>query len=984
MFEFMTEEVAMQKWFTGFVVVLALALAGAAVAQTGGSTLSGRVVYEEQSMPGVTVTITSPALQGQQVTATNAQGDYIFKGLPAGDYRVRFELMGFSTLEYDVRVTTAQPRRLDAVMYPQAVEEEIIVTGQYETVSTGSQGSETMEQSTLEKLPVPRDLENAVLLAAGAADTGPGGNISIAGAQSWESLYTINGVVINENLRGQALDLFIEDAILETTTITSSASAEYGRFAGGVVNMVTKTGGNEFSGSFRVNVTNDSWNGETPLTVSQEDENNYVYEVTLGGYVLRDRLWFFAAGRDRSDSGSGQLIVPGQPEAAIPYPQSQEETRLEGKLTGSFGPRHRVMLSYIDIDESAENFPNFGPAASFDGLTDQETPQTGLSVTYTGVLSDNFFLEGLYSQRELSIVGGGGVNTELTGSPIWDLLESITFNDAWFDGAGPPKERDNENYYAKASWFFSGAGTHDLVFGYDYFDDQLDENNKQMASGYAYAPFVPQDYSVPGSPYVVVEPFGGYIIWGDVLQDGVGSHLETTSLYANDTWRLNDKLTLSLGARYDKHEGTDQGGAKTVDDDRVSPRLSASYDLMGDGSIILTAGYNRYVTAFTQNQGAAGSSANEPVYNWYFYDGPVAQAGTPEYPTNADALAVVFDWFFNVYGGPNNLDLAAFISIPGLTPRVGDSLSAPYGDEYTVGASFRLGNRGVLRTDYVHREYGSFYASEITPGNFAEVPGTGELIDQAIFINDDTVYSRSYDAVMARFDYRIGSRWTLGGNYTWSEATGNLDGERADTGPLSGTFFEYQEYKEASWNVPKGFLGIDQTHRARAWVIWDAIAGTRHNLSLSLLQSFFSGTPYSATATIDSTPYVGDPADLGYANRPGPVTYFFSNRGAFRTEDVTRTDFSINYSFFLDLGGTQLELFLQPEVINLFNEDSVVAPNTTVFSARNDASLEPFNPFTETPVEGVNWRKGPSWGQPQDEGDYQQPRTFRFSVGLRF
>ena len=155
-------------------------------------------------------------------------------------------------------------------------------------------------------------------------------------------------------------------------------------------------------------------------------------------------------------------------------------------------------------------------------------------------MTDNFFVEALYSKRELSIVGSGGTNTEVSGSPIWDLLESITFNDAWFDGAGPPKERDNENYYAKASWFVSGAGTHDVVFGVDYFDDQNTENNRQMASGFAFAPFVEQNYSTPGEPLVVVEPYGGYIIWGDVLDESQGSHLETTSLYANDTWRVND------------------------------------------------------------------------------------------------------------------------------------------------------------------------------------------------------------------------------------------------------------------------------------------------------------------------------------------------------------------------------------------------------------------------------------------------------------
>jgi outer membrane receptor for ferrienterochelin and colicin len=962
--------------------MIVLAVVSTAGAQMG-SELKGRVIFDNAPMPGVTVTISSSALQGDKVTATNAQGDYIFKGLPAGDYRVRFELATFATIENDVRMSTSQPRTLDAILYPEAIEGEIVVTSAYESVSTGSQGSSTLEQSTLEKLPVQRTLNEAVLLSAGTAATGPGQNISIAGSQSWESLYTINGVVVNENIRGQATELYIEDAVLETTTITSSASAEYGRFAGGVVNTVTKSGGNEFSGSFRVNVENDSWNGKTPLTTDQVDENNFIYEATFGGYILKDHLWFFGAGRDLDDSGSDQLVVPGQPDAGIAYPTGRQQRRLEGKLTGSITPNHRITASYLDIEDDRTNQVNFGPAADLAGLVDESVPQRGVSLTYTGVVSDNFFLEGLYSKRELSL-SGGGTNTELGGSPIWDLLESITYNDAWFDGAGKPGERDNENYYAKASWFVSGAGTHDLVFGVDYFDDQNNENNRQMASGFAYAPFIEQNYSTPGEPLVVIEPYGGYVIWGDVLQESVGSHIETTSLYANDTWRINDKLTVNLGLRYDKNDATDQAGLTTVDDYRISPRLSASYDVKGDGSIVVTGGFNRYVTSITQNQGAAGSAAGNPVYIWYLYDGPVITAGTPEYPTNADALDAMFDWFFNVYGGVENLDLGYIVDYPGLTPRVGDDLKAPYSDEYTVGASFRLGNRGVVRADYVHRDFGSFYVSETVPGSFVEVPGTGDIIDQAVYRNDDSVYSRKYDAIMGRFDYRIGDRWTIGANYTWSETSGNLDGETFDSGPVPGTFFDYQEYKEADWNVPKGLLGVDQTHKFRAWVVWEALATTHHNLSFSLLQNFLSGTPYSAIGTVDTVPYVGDPGDLGYASNPGAQTYFFSDRGAFRTDNISRTDISLNYSFFINLWGGQLELFVQPEVINVFNESAVITPNTTTLTARNDDTLQTFNPFTEAPVEGVHWRKGDSFGEAQDETDYQDPRIFRFSIGVRF
>ncbi len=128
---------------------------------------------------------------------------------------------------------------------------------------------------------------------------------------------------------------------------------------------------------------------------------------------------------------------------------------------------------------------------------------------------------------------------------------------------------------------------------------------------------------------------------------------------------------------------------------------------------------------------------------------------------------------------------------------------------------------------------------------------------------------------------------------------------------------------------------------------------------------------------------MGDPASLGYRGTSlGAQTYFFSDRGAYRTDNVSRTDLAINYSFFLNLFGGQLEMFIQPEVINIFNEDGVVAPNNTVIGPRQ--GMEAFNPFTTTPVQGVNWDLGDNFGNADIAADYQQPRTVRFSVGLRF
>jgi hypothetical protein len=967
------------------LVILALASAGSAMAQ---GELSGRVIYEDQGLPGVRVSISSPALQQNQSTVTNAAGDYIFKALPAGDYKVRFELSSFAVLENDVRISTTQPRRLDAVMYPEAMQEEIVVTGQFENVSTGSQGSATVEQSTLEKLPVLRTLTNAALLNAGVTNTGPNDAISISGAQSWENLFTVNGVVINDNIRGTpSEDLIIEDAVLETTTITSSASAEYGRFSGGVVNVVTKTGGNDFSGSFRVNVANESWNGETPLTTSQQDKNNYIYEATLGGRIIRDALWFFLAGRDSENAFSGQIFTAsGNGEQ---FGRARNETRYEGRLTASFGPNHRVSGYYIDREaEDINYYPGFFPPSNWDAVLDSRTlPHTGWSATYTGVLTDNFFLEGMYAEREFQFVGAGGKDPNLgTGTPVLDYLTGSLMNAPWWCGICNPEIRANENYFAKASWFFSGAGTHDLVFGIDSYHDILQSDNWQSATGWNIGTWTPQDYSVDGEPLMAMPTYGGYVIWSPVLNESLGSDFTTNSAFVNDTWRINDKLTVNLGVRYDANDGTDQGGAKVTDDSRFSPRLSASYDVKGDGKLVIVGGYSRYVVGMAQGVADAGSAAGGVVYNTYLYDGPDVIAGTPEYPTNADAVEAILDHFVNVYGGPGNTDLLYYAYVPGLSPKINPDLdlSSPYGDEFTIGASYRLGTRGVIRADIVHREYGDFYATDYSPNRWVTDEVTGLItVDLGLIQNLNQGLKREYNAIQSRFDYRIGSRWALGANYTYSKTEGNTNLETAGSGPGTSGIISYVEYKDPEWNTPMGLLATDQTHKFNAYVSWDAISTNHHNLNFSLLQSYVSGTPYSATQTISTVPYVGDPASLGYRGTSlGAQTYFFSDRGAFRTDAVSRTDIAINYSFFLNLFGGQLEMFLQPEVINVFNENAVVAPNNTIIGPRQ--GMEAFNPFTETPVEGVNWDYGDNFGEADIAVDFQQPRTVRFSVGLRF
>ena len=214
------------------------------------------------------------------------------------------------------------------------------------------------KKQLIDNLPVDRSLRSIVLLAPGVTDNGPRGNVGttndrkalmISGALSYSNLFLINGVVVNENLRGQPYDLFIEDAIEETTIKTGSISAEYGRFTGGVVNAITRSGGNDVNGSFRATLNNDRGRPTTRSTArwvvdNRVDHVTESYEETLGGPVWKDRIWFFAAGRqaELSDSRETRLVprvVNGDVDpTATAYVYASDERRLEGKLTASAVP----------------------------------------------------------------------------------------------------------------------------------------------------------------------------------------------------------------------------------------------------------------------------------------------------------------------------------------------------------------------------------------------------------------------------------------------------------------------------------------------------------------------------------------------------------------------------------------------------------------------------------------------------------------------
>jgi outer membrane receptor protein involved in Fe transport len=973
-------------------VALTLLFAGVASSQkipTG--TLTGHVTDGKLPLPGVTVTVTSPNQQGARTATSTINGDYILELLPSGFYTVKFEIEGFETVETTVKLSGDVTSRVDAVM-PQAVKlaEQVTVAGRYDTLSTTAVASTTHEASLIQLLPVTRDAQSYLYLSPATVQLlGARPNPQIAGALATESLYLVNGAPSSDNIWGYFLPLYIEDAIQETTTSLSNISAEYGRFTGGVVSVLTKSGGNDFHGSARLNLTNPKWTAPTPLTTGRVDELGKVWEGTLGGYILKDKLWFFLGGRTTSTSTMLQTYPP----ANVPVDQTERQNRYEGKLTLALSPSHRVIGSYLDVtdDYTNSNYPVtvYDPAS----LYSQSVPMEIKVLNYNGVLSNSLFLEAQWSYRK-QIYHRGSLYTDIErGTPVWDDSTGVMFNSPYFCAAcgGSPETRENSDAFLKASWFLStaSAGSHDLRIGADLFDNMRRSDNWQSGSGY-FLDAVSVNIVGTGTSakyYPVILPDYSYIEYYPIYERSKGNHFKTKSGFANDVWRLNGNLSFNIGVRYDKNDGTDESGTTVVKDSKWSPRLSVTWDPRGDGATQVALGYAQYVAGTDNNTANWATGAGEPATFYYLYEGPPINAGGNEVETHG-ALREVFDWISSIGGLHANPQLLIGANYPGYQTLIANDLRSPSTTQWTVGVTRRLGTRGLMRLDLIDKTWTDLYSgrTDMTAGH-GEDP-LGNAFDRAIIENDPNV-RRHYQAVVLQGDYRVGERLRLGGNYTLSKLYGNDTGYVAPMNILNN-LEAYPEYRDLKWYAPEGYLAGDRRHKLNLYASWDAVSTKAVALNVSVLQRVLSGQPYGAWGTVGVRPYVTNP---GYVTPPKFSWYAFTAPDAYRTGTVNATDIAATLTFKVGKG---IEAYVNPQIQNVLNRRAPMNVDSTVYTNRAlPDNLALFNPFTEKPKEcpqgttcnltdGYNWQKGPSFGKPMQPSDYQTPRTFMLNVGLRF
>ena len=946
-------------------------------------TITGIVSSQDElPLPGVTVTASSTALQAGREAVSDVNGVYYLRGLPPGTYTVQYTLPGFqSAIRHDVAVGLGATAEVHATLPVAAQTEVVTVNADAPSVLATTATGRNFLKAAIDALPVGRRPTDVAELAPGlTANTFNAGQLAIGGAFGYDNLFMVNGVDTNDNIFGTQNNLFIEDAVQEVSVLTGGVPASYGRFSGGVVNVITRSGGNDFSGSFRQNLGKPSWIAETP----RQEQNNIrnpdlltrSYEGTFGGPLMVDRVWFFTAGRYEQTN-----IANTFSQTAGAYTRTDTNRRGEGKLTATPGAGQLLQVSYIANNTRQVNASGLPAAALIDTstLVNRTLPNDLLAASYSGALSGRYFATAQFSRKTQGFRNNGGTSRAITDSPFRTLgatpgVPGSLFYHAPYLDATDPENRNNHQIAASLSYLLStrGTGSHDLEGGVESFVNRAIGGNSQSSTGYVFA----TDYlvqngrpllGIDGRPIPVFTP-GVSQVWNFVASRGATLDIRTTSLYLQDRWVATRKMTIDLGLRGEIVSGQATGDITTVDTTSLLPRLAIAVDAQGNGRTVVQATYGVYGGRYGQTQFATNTTVGRPSETDAVYTGPAGQG--------AD-----FGPGFDVA----NYSRVVFASFPTANVRIADDLAAPRVHEATAAVAQALGDRGHTKATYVWRRTTNFVEdfADLSTGVTA-VPNVGDLSNR--LLRNTTDPSRSYSALILEGSLASSDRFTLGGDYTVQlRNRGSFAGEAASQPGIPSIYGNFPEVFGPALDrlMPEGRLDSYQHHKLRVYGVVMQRLGRFGSLDLAPLWRVNSGTVYSLTASIPVPP-----AQL--ARNPGyPVndinpfvreTVYFGDRGAGQFKGYGLVDLAVTYR--IPVWRT-LAPWTKVELYNVLNNQKQIAWDRTV-------TADPAGGLDANGIP-VAYIKGPRFGQATSDNQYPQPflgqnggRAVRMAFGIRF
>ncbi|HEY6930738.1 MAG TPA: TonB-dependent receptor [Thermoanaerobaculia bacterium] len=937
----------MQKRSLGWILGLSLIFAPCFVKADGTllGTIAGKVVDERGgALPGATVELTSQDKGFGRSMTTDSAGNFQFALLQPGPYTVKIRISGFETfVAKDNIVVPDKTTNVAATLKLARVAETVVVSGETPLVDKTNTSDTTVIPSELtDKVPVGRSYQSVIVFAPGLTDPIPnspsGGNPNSHGALRGNNVYLFDGVDTTDVTTGTFGQNFNFEAMQEVAVSTTGISAEYGRAQGAVVNVVTKSGTNRFAGSVKVLWTNDSWNAQNKgnnaingATFAREKTDSTVpdYNYTLGGPFWQDHLWFFGTYETvkailpavQTQVSSAHPDETGQ--SAVPV----EDTRLwVGKLTFQLTPSHLLTGQFNSDPISGFINDYWGASAELQALTSQAQNKCGgvgclKQGSWSGVFGSKVTGEARYAEQSGNIVVSPLVGH---GSPFFSFSDNLYYNGATFDGiVDRPRKQAN---LAFSIFQDIGGSTHQIKLGVDYQDLKSIANfDYPTDTLYYVADFDPANRA---NPVFQV---------GDIRQNFIsGPSVSTGKIwggYALDKFSIGNHWSFNVGLRIENQTSKSDLGQSVINTTNVSPRVTAIYDIAGNGKSLLSAAYGRYYQFLVQAiaDSIFAGVPQESNYDQFIYDG----------------TQFVFDK--SVRAGGNNT-------------VANTDLSPSYIDEFNVAFQQQVGNTMAFGIRGIYRK-------------------TTDIVDDAKFLNPDgTLFQtpanfaqaqRYYKGVELTFDKRFSEHWQMLANYTLSRATGNQFNNSQYTSQLfdfpgstctlkdaQGHTFT-QACTDAEIHNQYGLAPYDRTHLLNVLAAYTMPLGPAV-ITAAPVFNYQSGLPYQRQRT-SLTP-IGS-----------TYTYFYDPRGVSRTPSTYELDFSLE-AVFRPIGNTQvplvagpIELGVRGEIFNVTNQQKVF--RSDLVSTTPNFNLS--NPFQY-------------YGQPVSRDALQVPRTYRVTALVRF
>jgi hypothetical protein len=821
--------------------VLSCAMSVAAEAQQGVAEVRGRVVDAQNAvLPGVVVTVTNQDTGIYREVTSSGDGTYFVTGIVPGAYEVAAVLQGFKkSVRRDIVLSIGRSTTVDLQLEVGGLEETVTVTTQAPLVDvTSSEIGGNVTREDIAEMPsvnrnyieflglLPGIVPNSSTISFGA-DT-----INVNGQSSASNNYMVDGGNNNDDYLGQGFGSQARTAlesIQEFQVLTNQYDAEFGRTTGGVVNAITKQGSNQIHGSLFNFWTDSSVTAKDYFVRTQNlpkpPTTKKQWGGTLGGPIVRDRAHYFLSLERIIINEGRSSVFTTRPDKNFAISQDTDVWNYLVRADHQLSPSQTYSVRWLY--ESSPQNPQFNPGNTIDSLREE----TDIDQTVVGQLSSVFGNTKFNTLRvswTMEDINRSNPQYFANGMKQWELPATQSYQ-SFIDVQNPAGEqRINNAWHVEDtfSWFLPGRrGDHDLKVGSQFqvinhrFNDQSNMNG--TFNFRSDAAFNANDFSTYPERLSIRMP----------VPDDSFMQSKAIIAFVQDKWRVNPRLTLSLGVRYDLEVIPIRAGVVAplmpdnadypVDKNNVAPRFGVVYDVSGRGSAVFRGGYGLFYdrTSLTVvdeiNRQGVYSSSFTALFPAAQPDAGPSQGRAPTDPMLVNGPVVNRALLNQLIpaGTLNRNTGTVWMDIPGR--RV------PYNHNVTFGYERQLGQSISVSADYIHSiGRDQFVNREINPGVRVDTTRTGRLprtdllgVAQQLGLTPfqgsvqvrDNLGETKYDGLNLAVEKRYSHNFSGRVSYAIGKARGNVNGGLGDTP-------NFQFLDNLNLDLNEGPTGSDRTH----------------------------------------------------------------------------------------------------------------------------------------------------------------------------